>query len=146
MPRFCFVTKSAVNCIVQYPKKWGERNKRLDIKQNLFCFFFAEGFVGDIALPNVRYELEYELQSRRDKELASKTGQVLIDWEIDGDQAEAEKEADRPTAFINGSSTLQPHRLHHSAQLQSDETSNDGQQARPGGRQRQGRKQASITE
>ncbi|XP_046641719.1 tolloid-like protein 1 [Daphnia pulicaria] len=106
----------------------------------------AEGFVGDIALPNVRYELEYELQSRRDKELASKTGQVLIDWEIDGDQAEAEKEADRPTAFINGSSTLQPHRLHHSAQLQSDETSNDGQQARPGGRQRQGRKQASITE
>jgi hypothetical protein len=100
-------------------------------------------------LPNVRYELEYELQSRRDKEqkLATKTGQVLIDWEIDGDQAEAEKEAERPAAFLNGSSTLQPHRLHHSVQQQSDETSNDGQQqVRPGGRQRQGRKQASITE
>ena len=109
----------------------------------LFVILFAEGFVGDIAVsPNVRYELEYELQSRRDREkkLAAKTSQVLIDWEIDGDQAEAEKEADRPAALLNDSSAL---RLHHSTHLQA----NDGQQQqqdRPGGRQ--GKKQASITE
>lgn len=107
----------------------------------------AEGFVGDVALPNVRYELEYELQSRRDREqkLAVKTGQVLIDWEIDGNQAEAEKEADRFASF-NGSSALQQQRLHHSAHLQTDEISDDGQQLKPGGRQRQGRKHTSITE
>lgn len=65
---------------------------------NLVDFFFGtEGFVGDIALPNVRYELEYELQSRRDeqKQLTAKTGQLLTDWRVDGQQAEAENRADK---------------------------------------------------
>ncbi len=83
----------------------------------LFRSLFAKDVfysVSDLDMPNVRYELEYEQQSRRDKELASKTGQVLIDWETDSDQAEAEKEADRGQQLFStaGSSTLQPHRLH----------------------------------
>ena len=90
----------------------------------------------------MRYELEYELQSRRDKEqkLATKTDQVLIDWQIDGDQAEAEKEADRPT-FLNGSSTHQTHRRHHP--LRPEE---DGSQAQQLPASRQGRKQRSSIE
>lgn len=110
----------------------------------------AEGFVGDIALPNVRYELEYELQSRRDKEekLATKTGQVLMDWQIDGDQAAAEKEADQPTVFGNASTTPSPHRRHQSVHRQTNETAvSDGDQVKSVSRQRQtSRKTTSITE
>lgn len=106
----------------------------------MFCWWPTEGFVGDIALPNVRYELEHELQSRRDREekLATKTGQVLIDWQMDGDQALAEKEAERPS---NGSTTPQPHRHHQSSSTL--ETESDDSQ--PAVSQRR-RKPASITE
>lgn len=104
----------------------------------MFLSLTTEGFVGDIALPNVRYELEYELQSRRDKEekLAAKTAQVLIDWQMDGDQAAAEKEADRPS-FGNASITSQPHRRHQSGHMQTETSTSD---------RKQSRKSTSITE
>ena len=50
-----------------------------------------EGFVGDVALPNVRYELEHELQQRRDAQ-AKETGRILAEWEIDQDEADRDGE------------------------------------------------------
>lgn len=83
----------------------------------------------------MRYELEHELQSRRDREekLATKTGQVLIDWQMDGDQALAEKEAERPfnnasTTSTTASTTTQAHRHHQSSHVRATETKTDDSQ------------------
>ena len=53
---------------------------------SVICLLHSEGFIGDVALPNVRYELEYELQMRQDAQ-ADKTGKILADWQTDHDQA-----------------------------------------------------------
>ena len=43
----------------------------------LLFLFSLEGFIGDIALPNVRNEIEYELQMRRDEEQLLMEAQML---------------------------------------------------------------------
>lgn len=94
----------------------------------------AEGFVGDIALPNVRYELEYELQKstrRTDEPLTSRTKQLLDDWQTDGEQASKEKRADE----LELATTEAAHRRRHQRQRASNSSLSSGR-----------RKQASITE
>jgi hypothetical protein len=59
---------------------------------SVICLLHSEGFIGDVALPNVRYELEYELQMRQDAQ-ADKTGKILADWQTDHDQAEDDQVA-----------------------------------------------------
>ena len=43
----------------------------------LLFWLGTEGFVGDVALPNARNELEFEMQERRDEEAASR----LLNWQ-----------------------------------------------------------------